>query len=215
MRTTKASIVGSTDLTNKPDPESTDVGRTTPDDEAFVPSQKAQPKDHMPSIHYGQDTTQYEDEPVVKSLLNNTLLSNNNGYDDEKGNYKIHPGDLIAGRYEIIAKLGSGSFGQVLKCFDHKHKEMVAIKVIRNKKKFFHQAGVEVKTLQTLKENDPEDTHNIVTMKNYFLFRKHVCIVFELLSINLYDFSKTHELNLDLIRRFAIQILQGLNFMRQ
>ena len=54
MRTTKASIVGSTDLTNKPDPpESTDVDRTSPDDEALPASQKAQPKDHIPSIQYG------------------------------------------------------------------------------------------------------------------------------------------------------------------
>lgn len=112
--------------------------------------------------------------------------------------------DHIAFRYEIIAKLGSGSFGQVLKCFDHKHNELVAVKMIRNKKKFYHQASVEVKVLQTLKDKDPKDMHNIVKMKNYFVFRKHVCIVFELLSINLYDFSKTHELSLDLIRRFAI-----------
>ena len=42
--------------------------------------------------------------------------------------------DHLAYRWEIIDKLGSGSFGQALKCFDHKTKQMVAIKVIRNKK---------------------------------------------------------------------------------
>jgi dual specificity tyrosine-phosphorylation-regulated kinase 2/3/4 len=31
--------------------------------------------------------------------------------------------------------LGKGSFGQVLKCFDHKKKEYVAVKVIRSKKR--------------------------------------------------------------------------------
>jgi dual specificity tyrosine-phosphorylation-regulated kinase 2/3/4 len=39
-------------------------------------------------------------------------------------------------RYEIVGKLGKGSFGQVVKAFDHKNKEFVALKVIRNKKRF-------------------------------------------------------------------------------
>ena len=38
-----------------------------------------------------------------------------------------------------------------IKCFDHKTKEIVAVKLIRNKKKFQHQAGVELKILQHLK----------------------------------------------------------------
>lgn len=69
--------------------------------------------------------------------------------------------------------------------------------------------------LQHLKDNDPEDEHNIVRMKNRFIFRKHVCIVFELLAINLYDFSQTHEFSMDLVRRFAIQILQSLKYMKE
>lgn len=86
---------------------------------------------------------------------------------------------------------------------------------MRNKRKFHHQAGVEVKVLQHLKANDPDGNQNIVWIKNYFVFRKHICIVFELLEINLYDFSQTHDFSLDLVRRFAIQILQSLKYMKQ
>jgi dual specificity tyrosine-phosphorylation-regulated kinase 2/3/4 len=39
----------------------------------------------------------------------------------------------IAYRFEVVKKLGKGSFGVVLKCFDHKKKEFVALKIIRNK----------------------------------------------------------------------------------
>lgn len=43
--------------------------------------------------------------------------------------------DHIAYRYEVLEVIGKGSFGQVLKCLDHKTNEMVAIKIIRNKKR--------------------------------------------------------------------------------
>jgi len=35
----------------------------------------------------------------------------NNGYDDENGDYNIVIGDHISYRYEVLEKLGSGSFG--------------------------------------------------------------------------------------------------------
>jgi len=44
--------------------------------------------------------------------------------------------DQVAYRYEIIDFLGKGSFGQALKAKDHKTGEIVAIKVVKNKKKY-------------------------------------------------------------------------------
>lgn len=43
--------------------------------------------------------------------------------------------DHIAYRFEVLEVIGKGSFGQVLKCLDHKNNELVAIKMIRNKKR--------------------------------------------------------------------------------
>ena len=67
---------------------------------------------------------------------------------------------------------------------------MVAIKVIRNKKRFQHQAGVELKLLKYLKNKDKNDENNIVRIYDYDIFRKHLLISFELLSMNLYEFIK-------------------------
>ena len=76
----------------------------------------------------------------------------NFGYDDERGDYNIIDGDHLAYRYEIVDILGKGSFGQVVRCLDHKNGSLVAIKIIRNKKRFHQQALVEVDILQKLRE---------------------------------------------------------------
>jgi dual specificity tyrosine-phosphorylation-regulated kinase 2/3/4 len=50
-------------------------------------------------------------------------------------------------------------------------------------------------------------------MVETFKFRNHLCIAFELLSINLYEFIKGNDFRgftLSLIRRFTIQILNCL-----
>lgn len=76
----------------------------------------------------------------------------NFGYDDERGDYTIAVGDHLSYRYEIVDILGKGSFGQVVRCIDHKTGGLVAIKIIRNKKRFHQQALVEVNILQKLRE---------------------------------------------------------------
>ena len=76
----------------------------------------------------------------------------NFGYDDDRGDYNIVTGDHLSYRYEIVDILGKGSFGQVVRCIDHKTGVLVAIKIIRNKKRFHQQALVEVEILQRLRE---------------------------------------------------------------
>ena len=76
----------------------------------------------------------------------------NFGYDDERGDYNIVLGDHLAYRYEVIDVLGKGSFGQVVRCVDHKDGGVVAVKIIRNKKRFHQQALVEVGILGRLRD---------------------------------------------------------------
>ena len=44
-------------------------------------------------------------------------------------------GDQMVYRYEVMEVLGKGSFGQVVKAYDHKTHSYIAIKIIRNKKR--------------------------------------------------------------------------------
>merc|ERR1712010_320141 len=55
-------------------------------------------------------------------------------------------------------------------------------------------------------------------MDEYFYFRNHLCITFELMSINLYELIKNNNfqgLSLGLIRRFAVQMLTSLRALRK
>jgi dual specificity protein kinase YAK1 len=47
--------------------------------------------------------------------------------------------------------MGKGTFGQVVKCQYKSAKEMVAIKVIKNKKAFKNQGVIEIKILDIVK----------------------------------------------------------------
>lgn len=81
-------------------------------------------------------------------------------------------GDHINYQYEVIEMLGRGSFGQVIKVFDHKHKEYVALKIIRSLKKFRDQAKVEIRLLEYMTDNKGND-YNIMDLRKHFKFRRH------------------------------------------
>eukprot|EP00571_Detonula_confervacea_P015425 CAMPEP_0172305826 /NCGR_PEP_ID=MMETSP1058-20130122/7043_1 /TAXON_ID=83371 /ORGANISM="Detonula confervacea, Strain CCMP 353" /LENGTH=553 /DNA_ID=CAMNT_0013017541 /DNA_START=92 /DNA_END=1753 /DNA_ORIENTATION=+ len=141
----------------------------------------------------------------------------NNGWDDENYDYIITPNELIHnGQYQLHKRIGKGSFGQVVKAVDTQTKQEVAIKIIKSKKPFLMQAKTEIGLLTHLNENDEGDQHNIVRIFSTFMYRNHQCIVFEMLSLNLYELLKnTHfaGVSLNLIRKFAKQILKGLAFL--
>ncbi|KAF8244041.1 hypothetical protein K440DRAFT_636575 [Wilcoxina mikolae CBS 423.85] len=151
----------------------------------------------------------------VGDLKNSSLP--NFGYDDDRGDYTIIKGDHLAYRYEIVDILGKGSFGQVVRCIDHRTGGLVAIKIIRNKKRFHQQALVEVNILQKLKEWDPQQKHSLINFTQSFYFRGHLCISTELLGMNLYEFIKSNDFrgfSLKLIRRFTKQMLSSLVLLK-
>lgn len=140
--------------------------------------------------------------------------SNNNGYDDDQCSYIPVTHDHVAYRYEILKVIGKGSFGQVVKAYDHKMQCHIALKIVRNEKRFHRQAAEEIRILEHLRKQDKENTMNIIHMLESFQFRNHICMTFELLSINLYELIKKNKFqgfSLQLVRKFAHSILQCLD----
>lgn len=141
-------------------------------------------------------------------------MPHNNDYDNEQGSYIHVPHDHVAYRYEVLKVIGKGSFGQVVKAYDHKKFEHVALKMVRNEKRFHRQAQEEIRILKNLREQDTDNSMNIIHMFDSFTFRNHMCITFELLSINLYELIKKNRFqgfSLQLVRKFSHSLLQCLD----
>ena len=74
-------------------------------------------------------------------------IKNRKDFTDAEGNVLLKKGDAVAYRYEIMEILGKGAFGKVFKVFDHKKKELVALKVIKSIPKLNQQAKIEISIL--------------------------------------------------------------------
>uniref|UniRef100_A0A8C7SGJ8 dual-specificity kinase n=1 Tax=Oncorhynchus mykiss TaxID=8022 RepID=A0A8C7SGJ8_ONCMY len=140
----------------------------------------------------------------------------NDGYDDDNYDYIVKNGEKWMDRYEIDSLIGKGSFGQVVKAYDRAEQEWVAIKIIKNKKAFLNQAQIEVRLLELMNKHDTEMKYYIVHLKRHFMFRNHLCLVFEMLSYNLYDLLRNTNfrgVSLNLTRKFAQQLCTALLFL--
>ena len=63
---------------------------------------------------------------------------------------------LSCDRYKIISELGEGTFGKVVKCEDLYKGRMIAIKIIKNVKKYREAAKLEINVLNKLAKYDPK-----------------------------------------------------------
>ncbi|KAM2557893.1 hypothetical protein TB2_014963 [Malus domestica] len=135
--------------------------------------------------------------------------------DDKDGHYMFSLGENLTTRYKIQSKMGEGTFGQVLECWDREKREMVAIKIVRGIKKYREAAMIEIEVLQQLGKHD-KGGNRCVQLRNWFDYRNHICIVFEKLGPSLYDFLKKNNYRsfpIDLVREIGRQLLECVAFM--
>ncbi|KAL9548727.1 hypothetical protein MBANPS3_005544 [Mucor bainieri] len=155
-------------------------------------------------------------------LTKPSVPSKNDGYDNENSDFILYVHGLVGPddekKYLIIDVLGAGTFGQVAKCKNLTTGELVALKIIKNKPAYTKQSLVEVNILKHLNTiSDPNDEHNILRMKESFMHKNHLCLVFELLSVNLYELVKQNHfkgLSTNLVRVFSAQILDTLTIIK-
>ncbi|VDD78731.1 unnamed protein product [Mesocestoides corti] len=117
----------------------------------------------------------------------------NYGFDDDQGSYIHTPHDYVAYRFEVLKILGKGSFGQVVEAFDQMTRTLVGLKMVRNESRFTKQAAEEICTSELLRDQDLDNSRNVVHFRKHFTFREHVCMTFELLNMNIYELIKQNK----------------------
>ncbi|KAJ7703000.1 kinase-like domain-containing protein [Mycena rosella] len=149
--------------------------------------------------------------------------AHNEGYDNDDYDYILYVNDWLGAddghKYLILDILGQGTFGQVVKCQNMKTHEIVAVKVVKNKPAYFNQSMMEVTILEMLNKNsDPNDQHHILRLRDSFVHRSHLCLVFELLSSNLYELIKQNQfqgLSTQLVKVFMAQLLDAMTILKE
>lgn len=89
----------------------------------------------------------------------------------------------------------------------------------RNGKHLNHLHRDELTLFSKLNQRyDEHDQHHLLRLKDTFIHKKHLCLVFELLSVNLYELIKQNHfrgLSTNLVRVFTAQILDALTVLNE
>eukprot|EP00978_Attheya_sp_CCMP212_P016240 scaffold42342_cov52-Attheya_sp.AAC.4 len=138
-------------------------------------------------------------------------------------------------RFEVIGLLGQGTFAQVFKCRNMVTDEVVAVKIVKNKPAYTRQAAVEVDVFRALAKDHVQPVHgtentnghdprvpgaseSMVQLLCYFMHNSHLCLVFELLGLNLYEVLKRRQfrgLPIGVVRSLLKQAIYGVKELSQ
>jgi homeodomain interacting protein kinase len=153
-----------------------------------------------------------------KNAYNNNTNNNNNN--NNEGDYQLVLHEIfysMTNSYEVLEFLGRGTFGQVVKCWNKRTNEIVAIKILKNHPSYARQGQIEVGILSRLGQENA-DEYNLVRAYEVFQHKNHTCLVFEMLEQNLYDFLKQNKfspLPLKCIRPIVQQVLHALSKLKR
>ncbi|OMJ93920.1 hypothetical protein SteCoe_2971 [Stentor coeruleus] len=163
------------------------------------------------------------------------------------GYHPIEIGDMFLNRYLVVQKLGWGHFSTVWLCKDLNHGTYVAMKVQKSAPNYTEAALDEIDLLLKISQNTKEplwveamkqyhsrDKKNlekkessfdhcyVVQLLNTFshvgVNGTHVCLVFEMLGVNLLEIIKFYQykgIPIHLCRSISKQVLIGLDYLHK
>ncbi|XP_026191745.1 serine/threonine-protein kinase AFC1 [Cyclospora cayetanensis] len=176
--------------------------------------QQQLPHSHLPLLQQEQQPPPAAQQAARKSLKK----QNKDSSRDEITHFSWQPGMWLSDRYRVLAKLGDGTFGRVLRCADVRLQTQVAIKVVRDVSRYTAAAQIEADILREVNRKDRRRESRCVSLLDAFMHhQKHMCLVFECLGKSLYDVlaeNKYRGFYMEDIVQVAKQGLTALAFMR-
>ncbi|XP_019891534.2 serine-rich adhesin for platelets isoform X1 [Musca domestica] len=136
--------------------------------------------------------------------------------DDSDGHLIYRSGDILHHRYKIMATLGEGTFGRVVKVKDMERDYCMALKIIKNVEKYREAAKLEINALEKIAQKDPNCEHLCVKMIDWFDYHGHMCIAFEMLGLSVFDFLRENNYEpypLEQVRHMAYQLCYSVKFL--
>ena len=152
------------------------------------------------------------------------------------GYHRVQIGERYLNRYSIIQKLGWGQFSTVWLAKDNATNTYVALKIQKSSFHYTEAAMDEIQILTKVSKSleDPrwlsslEDyevqmrSSYVVQLLSHFVHKgpngKHVCMVFEVLGVNLLEIIKLYDFKgipIPLVRTIAKQMLMGLDYLHR
>ncbi|KAK2844071.1 hypothetical protein Q5P01_010730 [Channa striata] len=135
----------------------------------------------------------------------------------KRGDFLINENEIQygkSGKYQIETILGQGGFGKVVKCVNLDTKEVMAVKIVRNRHDWVGRR--EVAILKKLRELD-QDKNNLVKFSEHFSYKGCMCLTFELLDLSIWHFMKKRKfepLHLSEIRVITQQMLVAVEALK-
>ncbi|EGR27102.1 serine threonine protein kinase, putative [Ichthyophthirius multifiliis] len=158
-------------------------------------------------------------EKIDQKQEQNYFVAQNNDCDDPENYFKIRIGDILNQQYRILQKCGKGVFSNVCKAEQISTGKVAAIKILRREEIMTQSGEREKEVVQKLNQTDKNDKKHIVRLKNIFEHKKHLCLVFEYLAMNLREalkiYGKGKGFSLEAVRSYAFQIFIALSHLKK
>lgn len=165
------------------------------------------------------------DEDALKAQRHQSAAISQTGasaddWDDQEGYYKAKIGEVMCGRYLIVEDTcGKGVFSNVVKAKDQQDGILVAIKVMRCNDMMRKAAEKEVEVLERLNKADRGNKRHVIRLIRHFMYRGHLCLVFECmwdnLRVALKKYTKDRGMSLQAVRAYTKQLLIALRHIHK